>query len=65
MDRSWHVKPEKVDYVLQNAPKRLVTSWQNSDGTWVHTLANSLVEALGAEFFLKGALRVGREVELD
>lgn len=63
-EKDWFLKPEYVDYVLKHEPD-LVTSWKNPDGKWVHTLANSLGKVQGAEFFLKGALRVGREVELD
>ncbi|KST65687.1 helix-turn-helix domain-containing protein [Mastigocoleus testarum] len=63
-EKDWFIKPEHIDYVLKNESD-LVSSWQNTDGKWVHTLANSLSQVQGAEFFLKGALRVGREVELD
>src|SRR5919199_1757214 len=61
-DKNWRIRPEQVDYVLQQNPS-LVTSWQQ-DGQWVYTLSNTLGDVLGAAFFLKAALRLGREVEL-
>lgn len=63
-DKAYRVRPEKIDYVLQNAPD-LVQIQQGENGTQVYSLSNTLAEAQGPEWFLRQALRLGRDIYWD
>lgn len=65
IDENWHLRPEHVEEVRRKDPYAdVVTSYQRSDGKMVYSLDETLSKALGAEWFLKHALRLGREIEL-
>ena len=52
------------DWILKKY-SRLVTHWKNPDGTEIYTLVNSLTDAQLTEYYLRGALRVGKPILLD
>ena len=56
--------PQKIDWDL-NKYSDLVDHWKNPDGTEVYTLVNSFTRAENIEYYLKGALRVGKPVEFE
>lgn len=56
--------PIEKDWILKKY-SRLVTHWKNPDGTDVYTLVNSLTDAEATEYYLRGALRVGKPILLD
>lgn len=63
-DDKFRVKPEKLEHVMHRVP-RLVHSSTQEDGTVVHTLVNSLGQAEMPVWFLKHALRLGRDIYWD
>ena len=56
--------PQKIDWD-QKKYSDLVDHWKNPDGTEVYTLVNSFTRAENIEYYLKGALRVGKPVEFE
>ncbi len=62
-DEYWHVRPQALDRVILEVPD-LVASWQEDDHT-IYSLANVMMQVFGVEFFLKGAICLNRDVELD
>lgn len=61
---NYRFNPDEIDWDL-NKYSSLVDHWKNPDGTETYTLVNSFIKAESTEYYLKGALRVGKPVEFD
>ena len=63
-NKHFRFNPDEIDWDM-NKYSSLVDRWKNPDGTEVYTLVNSLYRAEDIEYYLRGALRVGKPVEFE
>ena len=63
-NKHFRFNPDEIDWDMEEY-SRLVSHWKNPDGTEVYTLVNALYDAEATEYYLRGALRVGKPVLFD
>lgn len=63
-NKHFDFNPDEIDWDMDKYSK-LISHWKNPDGTEVYTLCNALYNAEETEYYLRGALRVGKPVLFD
>ena len=63
-NKHFRISPDEIDWD-RSEYSNLITHWKNPDGTEVYTLTNALSNAETTEYYLRGALRVGKPVQFE
>ena len=63
-NKHFRFNPDEIDWDMEEY-SNLITHWKNFDGTEVYTLTNALSNAETTEYYLRGALRVGKPVQFE
>ena len=63
-NKHFRFNPDEIDWDMEEYSD-LISHWKNPDGTEVYTLTNALSNAETTEYYLRGALRVGKPVQFE
>ena len=63
-NKHFDFNPNEINWDM-NEYSDLITHWKNPDGTETYTLVNALYDAEATEYYLRGALRIGKPVQFE